>query len=70
MALLSYAYTNRMVFAPLQTLTHENGSVVGVEVQQPWSCSPRSMYSLAMTVGTSYTTHIAPSTDTLKAWSG
>ncbi|KAF9650015.1 hypothetical protein BDM02DRAFT_1689789 [Thelephora ganbajun] len=51
MSLLSYAYTNEMTFAPLQTSTCDSGPVVDAEVQQPQRCSPRSMYSLATAVG-------------------
>jgi hypothetical protein len=56
MTLLSYAYTNKMTFAPLQTSTHEKGPVTGTEVQQQRCCSPRSMYSLAAAVSTFYGT--------------
>ena len=67
MSLLSYAYTDEMTFAPLQTSICESDPVAGTEVQQQWSCSPRSMYSLATTVGVSYG-YIDLSADVLKAW--
>ncbi|KAF9650002.1 hypothetical protein BDM02DRAFT_3112802 [Thelephora ganbajun] len=51
MSLLSYAYTNEMTFAPLQTSTCDSGPVADAEVQQPQRCSPRSMYSLATALG-------------------
>ncbi|KAF9642810.1 hypothetical protein BDM02DRAFT_3273313 [Thelephora ganbajun] len=51
MSLLSYAYTNEMSFAPLQTSAHDSGSVADAKVQQPQPCSPRSMYSLATALG-------------------
>jgi hypothetical protein len=67
MALLSHAYTDEMALGPLQTPMHENGSAMGVDVQQQRSCSPRSMYSLAAAVGIHHIC-IAPSSDTLEAW--
>ncbi|KAF9649997.1 hypothetical protein BDM02DRAFT_3268320 [Thelephora ganbajun] len=51
MSLLSYAYTNEMTFAPLQTSTRDGGPVADAKVQQPQQCSPRSMYSLATALG-------------------
>ena len=53
MCLFCYAYTNEMNFAPLQTSSHEGGSVVDAGSHLQPSCSPRSMYSLTSTVGTS-----------------
>ena len=67
MSLLSYAYTDEMIFAPLQTLMCESDPVKGAEVQQHWSCSPRSMYSLATAVGVS-SRYITLSADMSKAW--
>jgi len=67
MSLLSYAYTDEMTFAPLQTLMYGSDPMKGAEVQQRWSCSPRSMYSLATAVGVSYR-YITLSADMPKAW--
>ncbi|KAF9649996.1 hypothetical protein BDM02DRAFT_1687210 [Thelephora ganbajun] len=67
MSLLSYAYTNEMTFAPLQTSTRDSGPVADAKVQQLQQCSPRSMYSLATAVGISYMC-IARSTDSREAW--
>jgi len=64
MSLLSYAYTDEMTFAPLQTSMRESDLVAGAEQR---ACSPRSMYSLATAVGVSYG-YIALSADMLKAW--
>ena len=64
MSLLSYAYTDEMTFAPLQTSMRESDLVVGAGQR---ACSPRSMYSLATTVGVSYG-DIALSADMVKAW--
>ena len=50
MSLLSFAYTNKMNFAPL--LNHDNDPVADTEFQR--LCSPRSIYSLAAAVGISY----------------
>jgi hypothetical protein len=66
MALLSYAHTSEMTFAPLQTTVHEGSLMADVEVGLR-ACSPRSVYSLATAVGTSYT-HAVPSADVLEAW--
>ena len=43
-----------MTFAPLQTSMREGDPVAGAEVQRRRPCSPRSMYSLATAVGSSY----------------
>ena len=51
MSLLSYAYTNEVTFVMRQIPTRDSDPVVDAEVQRPESCSPRSMYSLAATVG-------------------
>ena len=67
MTFLSYAYTDEMIFAPLQTSMRKSDPVAGAEVQRWRPCSPRSMYSLATAVGSSYRC-IALGTDTLKAW--
>ena len=67
MSLLSYAYTNEMSFAPLQTSMRKSDSVAGAEVQRRRPCSPRSMYSLATAVGASYG-YLALGADMLKAW--
>ena len=66
MALLSYAHTNKMTFALPQTSARENSPVAGAEVE-PQSCSSRSMYSLAATVGTAYVDTF-PSAEMPKAW--
>ena len=66
MALLSYAHTNKMTFALPQTAAREDSPVAGVEVKL-MSCSPRSMYSLAATVGTTYV-YTFPGAEILKAW--
>ncbi|KAF9650004.1 hypothetical protein BDM02DRAFT_3112804 [Thelephora ganbajun] len=62
MSLFSYAYTNEMTFLPLRTSVSSD-YVADAEVQRPQPCSPRSIYSLAATVGVlcGYTT---PSADT------
>ena len=62
MSLLSYAYTNEMTFAPLQTSMGESDPMPSAEVKQQQPCSPRSVYSLATIVGVSYV-YIAPSVD-------
>ena len=65
MLLFSYAYTNEIAFAPLQTSDHDGDSVASTKWQH--SCSPRSMYSLAERVGISYES-ITHSPDRSKAW--
>ncbi|KAF9779860.1 hypothetical protein BJ322DRAFT_1086930 [Thelephora terrestris] len=51
-SLLSYAYTNKMTFAPLQTSTREGGDPVdNTNMQRQQHCSPRSMYSLTTVLG-------------------
>jgi len=67
MSFLSYAYTNEVTFAPLQTSMHESDLVAGAEAQQRRACSPRSMYSLATAVGASYG-YLTLGVDMLKAW--
>ena len=64
MTFLSYAYTDEMTFAPLQTSMRKGGPVAGARMQQ--ACSPRSMYSLATAVSISYE-DVALSADMLKA---
>jgi len=56
-----------MTFVTHQISTHNDDPLVGVEVQWPRSCSPRSMYSLAATVGISCG-RATPSANALKAW--
>jgi len=62
MSLLSYAYTSKMAFAPLQTSTLGD-RVADAAVQRPRSCSPRSAYSLTKSVDISFA-RIIPSADT------
>ncbi|KAF9643677.1 hypothetical protein BDM02DRAFT_3123115 [Thelephora ganbajun] len=65
MSLFSYAYTNEVTFSPLRT-SIDSDYVADAEVQRPQLCSPRSVYSLAATVGIlcGYT---VPSADTLNS---
>ena len=46
-SLLSFSYTNEMIFAPLLTSAHDGSTAADAEVQ---GCSPRSMYSLTTAV--------------------
>ena len=47
--------------------THDSDPVANPEAQRPCSCSPRSMYSLAATVGVLHG-HTSPSANAFKAW--
>ena len=51
MLLLSRFYTNKMTFAPLQSSVPRSDPPSDAEIQWHKSCSPRSMYSLAVSVG-------------------
>ncbi|KAF9779806.1 hypothetical protein BJ322DRAFT_343003 [Thelephora terrestris] len=50
-SLLSCAYTNEMTFAPLQDSTRDGDPAADAKMQRHQSCSPRSMYSLAASLG-------------------